>query len=234
MKLIKIGSVLSLVAAITAGNAFADDYSAKKEGNEQGRVLGIQESAAGAQKISAEQAIENWKQKPKATAQELISKYGQPQEVTSQRLVWHNNGPWLETELVNEEIEHNFPMPHKDMLKQTVSLKVPADKLNELGQFDGSVIVDRTSGEIAARCDKEPMNLLALNLANDIITGKKSVDEARDFYAKTAMAFMKGQKDAYTQELQFQPMRAAAAAPDEPSPIIQEKAGTELENKQQK
>lgn len=39
--------------------------------------------------------------------------------------------------------------------------------------------VERTRGELAARCDKEEMNYLALNLANDIATGKVDVDEAR-------------------------------------------------------
>ncbi len=43
------------------------------------------------------------------------------------------------------------------------------------------------------------MNLLAINLANDIVTGKRSVEEARAFYAETAMAFMKGQLDPYVE-----------------------------------
>ena len=41
----------------------------------------------------------------------------------------------------------------------------------DLARFDGSVIVERTRGEIGARCDKEEMNYLALNLAHDIVTG---------------------------------------------------------------
>ncbi len=153
-------------------------------------------------------------------AKKMIQKYGTPQEITSTRLVWHNNGPWLKTELVNEEIEHNFPMPHKDMLKQTIRFQVPTDKLAQLGEYDGSVIVDRTPGEISARCDKEPMNFMALNLANDIITSKKSVAEARDYYAKAAKASMKGETDPYMEKLQFQPMKTAAASPDKPSPLI--------------
>lgn len=226
MKLNKIGMVASLAAAMTAGSALGEDV---KKGSEKGTVPGTQEQAAGAKNLSADQVIQSWKEKPKELAKEMIQKYGQPQEITSTRLVWHNNGPWLKTELVNEEIEHNFPMPHKDMLKQTISLQVPTDKLSKIGEYDGSVIVDRTPGEISARCDKEPMNFLALNLANDIITEKKSVEEARDYYAKTAMAFMKGKTDPYTEKLQFQPMGSKAAFPDKPSPIIKEAASSPSE-----
>ncbi len=65
-----------------------------------------------------------------------------------------------------------------------------------MAQYDGSVIVERTKGEISTRCDEEEMNLLAINLANDVVTGKRSVEEARAFYAETMMAFMNGQSDS--------------------------------------
>jgi hypothetical protein len=39
-------------------------------------------------------------------------------------------------------------------------------------QFDGSVLVDRTRGEAAARCDSEAANVLGLNMAHEFVTGK--------------------------------------------------------------
>lgn len=131
-----------------------------------------------------ERVTANWKQKPRQVALEMTQKYGPPQELTDQRLVWHNNGPWKRTELINEEIDHNFPIPHKDMLEQVIEYSVPPDKFDELAEYDGSVIVERTRGEISARCDKEMANFLAINLAHDIVTGKKSVEEARRAYAE--------------------------------------------------
>lgn len=50
-------------------------------------------------------------------------------------------------------------MPHKDMLLQVIAYEVPADKFDDLAAFDGSVIAERTRGEIAARCDKEAANI---------------------------------------------------------------------------
>ena len=137
-----------------------------------------------ADKAIVEGIIANWKAKPQEVARTIIAKYGQPNEATTMRLVWHNNGPWKRTELVNEEIPHMFPKPHADMLKQTINYRVPTDKFDEMAAYDGSVIIERTKGEIAARCDKEEANFLALNLANEIATGKRSADDARKLYAE--------------------------------------------------
>ncbi|MEW6156738.1 MAG: hypothetical protein AB1813_04860 [Verrucomicrobiota bacterium] len=223
---------LAFTVAFTIGSIYAQNYGnpSSQHGAErlqqERQTKSLKGSTAGAQKVSADQIIQNWKAKPKEVAQTLISKYGQPDEVTPQRLIWHNNGPWKRTEVVNEEIPHSFPMPHTDIVEQTIALKVPPEKFDELAKYDGSVIVERTKGEISARCDKEEMNFLALNLAKDIVDGKKSVKQARDFYAKTAKAFKEGQKDAYTQGLQFEPLRLAAGDPDQPAGATREPAGS--------
>ena len=139
--------------------------------------------------MSAQKRVEditaNWKEQPGKIAQKLIKQYGQPDEVTSERLVWHGNGPWKRSELINEEIPHHFPEEHKDSLLQAIPYHVPPEIVSDLMQFDGSIIVERARGELAARCDDERANYLALNLAHEIITGEKSVDEARHFYAET-------------------------------------------------
>jgi hypothetical protein len=152
---------------------------------------------------TAEAAIQSWKPMPKQVAEKLLGKYGRPDEVTSQRLIWHGKGPWKRTELVNEEVPHDFPMPHKDMLKQTIDYRVDPDDGDELLEYDGSVILERTKGEIAARCDKEEANFLAINLANDVATGRRSVDDARRFYAESIMAMMKGKPNEYVQGFRF-------------------------------
>ena len=161
-----------------------------------------QPKSAGSQ--SADQVIASWKPTPQDVAKKMIAKYGQPQEVTANRLVWHNNGPWKYSELVNEEVAHEFPMPHKDALRQVINYKIAADKADELLAYDGSLILERTKGEISARCDKEDANFLAINLAHDIVTGKRSVDDARKFYADSMMAMMKeNKKNEYLQGFRF-------------------------------
>lgn len=106
-------------------------------------------SQQGATGMPAEQVIAAWKATPKEVAQKMLAKYGKPNEVTANRLVWHNNGPWKKTELVNEEIAHDFPVPHKDMLYQSIAYRVDAGKADEILQYDGSVVLERTKGELA-------------------------------------------------------------------------------------
>ncbi len=153
--------------------------------------------------MSAASVIANWPATPKEVAQKTIAKYGEPNEITKDVLVWKGNGPWKKTSVSREEIPHDFPVPHTDLMKQEIDYRVPADKFDDLARYDGSVIVERTKGTIAARCDKEEANFLALNLAHDIVTGKKTAEQAREAYAKDVKASMMGEKPAYMQKLQF-------------------------------
>src|SRR5918994_1885664 len=97
---------------------------------------GEQPSSSAGSPARAEQVIASWKAKPAEVARTMIKKYGQPQEMTSNRLVWHGNGPWKYSELVNEEIPHSFPMAHTDMLYQSIGYRIDPDKADELIQYD--------------------------------------------------------------------------------------------------
>lgn len=166
--------------------------------------------------MKAEQVIANWKSAPKAAAEKMLKKYGEPDEVTNMRLIWHDNGPWKFTEIMNVEINHDFPIPHKDAMHQAVNYKIDPSNADEILEFDGSVILNRTAGRIGAICDKEPANFLAVNLAHEVATGKKSVEEARKQYAQSIAMLMKENKmDKYTSGLIFSPP-ANAGFPDKP------------------
>ena len=66
---------------------------------------------------------------------------------------------------------------------------MPTEYFTPLAEYDGSVIVERTGGEVSARCHDEQANTHALNLMNDIVTGEKSAEEAREYYAKEFLDF---------------------------------------------
>lgn len=180
---------------------------------------GSQMSTGSVDKASVDKMISSWPDKPKEAAMKFMAKNGPPAEATDDMLMWKETGPWKRTIIYKKEIPHQFPAPHTDFLQQTINYRVPPDKFSELAKFDGSVIVERTKGEMSARCDMEELNMLAINLANDIVTGKRSVSDARDFYAKTAMAFKQGKMDPYVSKLQFQPPsnEMATADPDKPA-----------------
>jgi len=144
-----------------------------------------------------------WSEAARTAALQMFDKYGAPQEMTANRLVWHDNRPWKSTAVINEEVPHNFPTPHVDVLEQTVAIDVPADKFGALAQFDGSITASRTNGELTVRCDREEINFIALNLASDLIAGKLTVQQARQNLAELAQAVKSGQQPAYAAGIQF-------------------------------
>ncbi len=148
--------------------------------------------------------IGNWPEASQLAAFEMMDKYGEPNETTASMLIWYNNGPWKRTVIYNVETKHIFPVDHVDVMEQFIDYKVPADKFDELAMYDGSVTVKRTDGEMSAKCDKEGANFLAINLAVDVINNKKTVEEARNFYAKTIKEFaLENKMSDYMKSFQF-------------------------------
>jgi len=148
--------------------------------------------------------ISGWPEASQMAAKAMMDKYGEPNESTPRMLVWYNNGPWKRTIIYDQEVKHIFPVDHVDVMEQTIDYKVPPNKATDVISYDGSVTIRRTDGELSAKCDKEGANFLAINLANDVITGKKSVSEARAFYATTIKEFaLQNKMSPYLESLQF-------------------------------
>ncbi len=166
---------------------------------------------------SVERHVATWPDASKKAVMATMDKYGEPSGVTPMMIIWENSGPYKRTIAYKEPVQHDFPMPHPDVLETFINYEVPEDMVDELAMYDGSVILERTKGEMSARCDQEPLNILALNLAHEIATGKRSVEEARKFYGEQAMAFKNKQSAPYTQRLMFTPPADRTANdPDEP------------------
>jgi hypothetical protein len=157
--------------------------------------------------------IKDWPEDSREAAQLVVDAYGEPHEATPERLIWHNVGPWKRMEASKVFIEHEFPIPHIDSVVSVIDYAVPPEKASALAEFDGSVIVERTAGEVAARCHDEQANFLALNLMHDIVSGAKSVAEARDYYAKEFMDYRRGEPTPYMNELRV-PTGRRTADPD--------------------
>ncbi|WP_146755366.1 hypothetical protein [Arthrobacter sp. AQ5-05] len=163
---------------------------------------------------TAQSIVDHWPEAPKLTATQLLEHYGPPHEATPSKLFWYATRPWARMELTADHVLHNFPTPHVDYFTQFVSYQVPPGRASDLAAFDGSVIVDRTSGQLGSRCDHEAFNTLTLNLAVEIIEGKRSLEDARELYAQTAAAYVMGRDAPYAERLRFTPV-AGSADPDE-------------------
>jgi hypothetical protein len=160
------------------------------------------------------ECIERWPEESKEAAQLVIRQYGEPDEATESELIWNHAGPWKRMIASRTFHQHDFPAPHIDSVESVIDYRVPPEKVSELARFDGSVIVERTAGEVSARCHDEQANFLALNLMHDIVTGAKTVEEARRYYAKEFADYRRKKPTPYMEKLRFAPGEGDVGDPD--------------------
>jgi hypothetical protein len=176
--------------------------------------------------------IKDWPAMSQKSANLTIDQYGPPNEAISSRLIWYNNGPWKRTVVYRDEIPHDFPQPHSDVIEQFIDYKVPPEMFSEIAKFDGSVIPERTKGEVSSRCDMEAANILALNLMNDIVTRKLTVEKAREIYCEVTSAYMMNRPAPYAEKLQFDVSSDDTLDTDEVmiGPAMMHQAGEKVED----
>ena len=149
--------------------------------------------------------MEGWPEESREAAQLVIDKYGDPDEATSSVLIWMKPGPWKRMVAYRDFDGHEFPAPHNDSVESFLQHEVPPERISDIVRFDGSVVVNRTRGELSARCHDEEANFLALNCALDIVDGRKTVEQAREYYAHEFLAYRKKEPTPYMKGLRFQP-----------------------------
>ncbi len=174
---------------------------------------------------SVDEIVADWPEAARMGVQAMVTQYGPPNEATPTKLMWYRNGEWKRTVLTSDEVLHKFPSPHADFLTQWIDYKVPVDKFAVIGEYDGSCLVDRTTGEAGARCDSEAANMLTLNLMHDLVTGQTDVPTARSFYAETLAAYALGRPAPYCEAFQFELPVSGTEDPDEPEtdgPVMKE------------
>lgn len=189
--------------------------------------------AAPAEVRTADTVLQKWPKKIRQDAKILIEKYGEPTSFDDDRLVWVDNGPWRRTTLHRDGVTRSFMGKGKDHLEQTISREVPLDKVADLERFDKRIKIDRGAGELSACADSERANFLTLNLAEDIVTGQRTVAEARAFAVKVKALDKAGKSSPYLDGLIFtqKDSKATETAPmapekSEPAPMTPEKSET--------
>ncbi len=162
----------------------------------------------------AKKIIEEWPATSKMAAENTMKFYGPPNEATPSRLIWYNNGPWKRTIAYRDEVPHDFPEPHTDVLEQFIDYHVPANKVGLVAQLEGSLVIDRTKGEVSVHCDNEGANTLSLNMMHEVVTGKRTPEEARAFIAKEIVEYVLGRPAPYAEKFQFELPKGEQWDPD--------------------
>lgn len=194
------------------GSSMATAIGRKMTGRQE------REQTGAAYRLSEEEVaalIADWPTPPRFGVEQLIKQYGPPNEGTPARFIWYYNGPWKRTEVTRDQLAHDFPAPHTDYMTCWIDYKVPVELADELTRYDGSCLIDRTAGEAGARCDSEAANFITINFMHEIVTGRRTVEEARAAYAEQMSAYMLGRPAEYAERLLFDPPNGGTADTDE-------------------
>jgi hypothetical protein len=194
------------------GSAIMSSVGQKVSGTQDHREPGAQSCLS---ESEVEALTRDWPKAPRNVLKQMLRQYSLPNEGTAYRLIWYYNGPWKRTELTRDEIAHNFPAPHTDYLTNWIDYRVPPEAAAALTIYDGSCLIDRTAGEAGARCDSEAANFITINFMHEIVTGTKSVEEAREAYASQMAAYMMGRPATYAEKLLFDAPSGGTMDPDE-------------------
>ena len=151
----------------------------------------------------AAELTKGWPESSVIAAREMIQKYGDPQETTSDSLIWRNIAPFKKAIVHKEVYSHYFPLLHRNSLENVVDYRAPVAKIDDVWRYNGSIVLNQTKGEMSSYGENEAMNVLALNLAHKVMSGSMSSDTARVTFGKETMSYLNGTKTAYTQVLNF-------------------------------
>jgi hypothetical protein len=184
----------------TTGRAVAQGVAHELRGEHETQKGGDERLA----EVEVERIIDDWPHAQKNVARQMVAKYGPPNEATPTRLFWFRNGPWKRTELSRDVVAHNWPTVHSDFLTQTIDYRVPPEMFHLIAMFDGSIVADRTRGEVSARCDSEAANVLGINMVHEIVTGKRTFEEAREISSQNTVAYNIGRDAPYAERLLFE------------------------------
>lgn len=156
----------------------------------------------------AENVSSGWSEKSRLAARLLIARYGAPDVVGASRLVWHGNAPWKRT------IVRDMPRPYASaaeeelgVIEQTVAYNLTPEQAPSLAAFSDRLSADAAAMELTSRADREELNFLRLNLANDLLLRVIVPTDARAAYARILDLEAAGKTTPYLLELRFGPGR---------------------------
>jgi hypothetical protein len=161
---------------------------------------------------STTEILDTWPEAAREAASLVVEQYGQPAETTDSELIWYGVGGWKRIVAQRAYWDHQFPSPHTDSVESFVDYLVPVERYSDIARFDGSVMLERTTGEASARCHDDQANRLALNLMHDIVTGTKDVEAARAYYAKEFLDAKRKLPTPYMERLNFSTAATGSAA----------------------
>ena len=130
---------------------------------------------------------------PAEFARSLTKKFGQPNESTPDRVIWHDRDGFKRIEVQDEYIMHCCPEPHYDFVYSTIDLHVPKKFVRVLADSSESILLDLLKNEVTARCATLSANAVTLNYVLDVVSGR--VKGSKQEYERRIRALYKNRLD---------------------------------------
>lgn len=163
-------------------------------------AIGVSLFAAGAAaERPAADLVPDWPSLSRNLARVVAQEYGKPDHIAPEALVWRNRGNWSTISVFRDMDTVDKP----NILRQAVSYSVPLKNWRRLSAFNRGVTYDPVRHELVARSDSEAVNMLALNLADEVIRGVRSAPDAEKFYDLTTSLSAAGKGSRYMRQLLF-------------------------------
>ncbi len=130
---------------------------------------------------------------PAEFARSLTKKFGQPNESTPDRVIWHDRDGFKRIEVQDEYIMHCCPEPHYDFVYSTIDLHVPKKFVRVLADSSESILLDLLKNEVTARCATLSANAVTLNYVLDVVSER--VKGSKQEYEQRIQALYKNRLD---------------------------------------
>lgn len=186
-----IGALLVVSGCVTAVKTASEDEASS--GGVQAKVY---------RSLMADTVVANWPPISAQAGRRMIEIYGVPDAVRSDQLVWRNNGPWKRT-VVRDVTPPYVQAEDLGVVEQTVEYPMTPYQAAELAAFDRKLTYDSFRRELSARSDREEVNYLRLNLANDVLNLRMTPEQAQHLYARTLALEAAGKSSSYLEVLHF-------------------------------
>ncbi|MBI3299437.1 MAG: hypothetical protein HYZ75_14820 [Elusimicrobia bacterium] len=147
--------------------------------------------------------IEDWAPMAAMSARRLLEQYGAPDEVRPEFMVWRGKDRWQRI------TAWNIPEPYPQgddigFVEHAVEYPplTPAQLVN-LSAFDSRLMYYGLVQTLAARSDREEVNILRLNLADDVLAWRVTPEQARQRYGEILNLEAAGKSSPYMSKLRF-------------------------------
>ena len=147
-----------------------------------------------------------WAEPSATAARKLLAEYKLPDDVTLNHITWYDRGYWKRTVVWNQKPVYRS-LRDLYVMEQTIDYPLTTAQAAQLLAFRDCLTVDLANGELSSRSDREELNYLALNLADEIVRGSQTVAQARASYDRILSLAASGKVSPYLTGLLFRASR---------------------------